>query len=340
MSELSPFQRRVADVLFHLPEADGYALAGGGALILRRVITRETSDLDAFIAALPGQIPEPSMRSPKRSLLPPRASAGPLRPVAGTRRSVGTSSSSARSEPRLTLLLTRHPSNRQGWSAGCRYSHPSTSRRARCLRSSTGSKHVTTPIFMHLPAYWDDKPASRQHWRWTRGFARITSPMPLHESQRSSTTAFRPEPETLRWSRALSRTGRTNCAQRERTRRRAAERFHAPIGVGRDAIPCLRLVTSIRLVIRWVGRASGAVIGSMPRLNSRPDSSAVPMPTRLAPMMSDSIESPPALQEPSSTASAEPFAGRGEQATNPVGGQRLAFQLRKVRRADLLNDVL
>ncbi len=52
MSELSPFQRRVADVLFHLPEADGYALAGGGALILRRVITRETSDLDAFIAGI------------------------------------------------------------------------------------------------------------------------------------------------------------------------------------------------------------------------------------------------------------------------------------------------
>ena len=57
MSELSPFQRRVAEVLFNLPEADGYALAGGAALILRRVITRETADLDAFIAACPGPDP-------------------------------------------------------------------------------------------------------------------------------------------------------------------------------------------------------------------------------------------------------------------------------------------
>ena len=57
VSELSPFQRRVAEVLFDLPEADGFALAGGAALILRRVITRETADLDAFIAARPGPNP-------------------------------------------------------------------------------------------------------------------------------------------------------------------------------------------------------------------------------------------------------------------------------------------
>lgn len=57
MSELSPFQRRVADALFDLPEADGYALAGGAALILRQVITRETADLDALIAARPGPDP-------------------------------------------------------------------------------------------------------------------------------------------------------------------------------------------------------------------------------------------------------------------------------------------
>lgn len=58
MSELSPFQRRVADVLFGLPEADGYALAGGAALILRRVIIRETADLDAFIALKPDRHPD------------------------------------------------------------------------------------------------------------------------------------------------------------------------------------------------------------------------------------------------------------------------------------------
>jgi hypothetical protein len=57
VSELSPFQRRVADTLFELPEAKGYALAGGAALILRRLITRSTADLDAFIAARPGPHP-------------------------------------------------------------------------------------------------------------------------------------------------------------------------------------------------------------------------------------------------------------------------------------------
>jgi hypothetical protein len=57
MSELSPLQRQLALVLFGLPEADGYALAGGAALIIRRVVTRETRDLDAFIGARPGSDP-------------------------------------------------------------------------------------------------------------------------------------------------------------------------------------------------------------------------------------------------------------------------------------------
>lgn len=57
MSELSAFQRQVADVLFGLPEAQPYALAGGAALIVRRVITRETADIDAFTPARPGPDP-------------------------------------------------------------------------------------------------------------------------------------------------------------------------------------------------------------------------------------------------------------------------------------------
>lgn len=57
MSELSPIQRRVAQILFGLPQSTGYALAGVAALIIRRVITRETRDLDAFIGARPGPNP-------------------------------------------------------------------------------------------------------------------------------------------------------------------------------------------------------------------------------------------------------------------------------------------
>jgi hypothetical protein len=43
--------------LFSLPEADGYALAGGAALVARRLVERTTRDLDAFTAAHAGRDP-------------------------------------------------------------------------------------------------------------------------------------------------------------------------------------------------------------------------------------------------------------------------------------------
>ncbi|MGH9244820.1 MAG: nucleotidyl transferase AbiEii/AbiGii toxin family protein [Acidimicrobiales bacterium] len=46
---LSALQRRVAIVLADLPEAEGFALAGGGALIVRGAVDRETRDLDFFV---------------------------------------------------------------------------------------------------------------------------------------------------------------------------------------------------------------------------------------------------------------------------------------------------
>lgn len=45
---LSPLQARIAVVLARLPEAEGFALAGGAALIVHEVISRETRDLDFF----------------------------------------------------------------------------------------------------------------------------------------------------------------------------------------------------------------------------------------------------------------------------------------------------
>ncbi|MGH9226026.1 MAG: nucleotidyl transferase AbiEii/AbiGii toxin family protein [Acidimicrobiales bacterium] len=45
---LSPLQRRVATILRDLPEATGFALAGGAALIVRGQISRLTLDLDYF----------------------------------------------------------------------------------------------------------------------------------------------------------------------------------------------------------------------------------------------------------------------------------------------------
>jgi len=46
---LSALQQCVALVLAGLPEAEGFALAGGGALVVRGAVDRETHDLDFFV---------------------------------------------------------------------------------------------------------------------------------------------------------------------------------------------------------------------------------------------------------------------------------------------------
>lgn len=54
MRTLDPDQLEVARILFALPSATGFALAGGSALLLSGAIERPTRDIDAFIAAQPG----------------------------------------------------------------------------------------------------------------------------------------------------------------------------------------------------------------------------------------------------------------------------------------------
>jgi hypothetical protein len=54
---LSPLQQRVALILAELPEAEGFALAGGAALIARGDIDRATRDLDYF-ATRPERVQE------------------------------------------------------------------------------------------------------------------------------------------------------------------------------------------------------------------------------------------------------------------------------------------
>jgi hypothetical protein len=45
---LSPLQTDIATTIAALPEAEGFALAGGGALVLLGVVDRPTQDLDYF----------------------------------------------------------------------------------------------------------------------------------------------------------------------------------------------------------------------------------------------------------------------------------------------------
>jgi hypothetical protein len=45
---LTPFQERIAAIISGLVEAEGFALAGGGALIVRGDVDRGTRDLDFF----------------------------------------------------------------------------------------------------------------------------------------------------------------------------------------------------------------------------------------------------------------------------------------------------
>ena len=71
MSGLSAEQRDLARLLFSLPEAAGYALAGGAALVALQVVDRATRDLDAFIGARPGADPgsvEPLAHAPTETL--------------------------------------------------------------------------------------------------------------------------------------------------------------------------------------------------------------------------------------------------------------------------------
>lgn len=53
MSGFSDTQLDIARLLFGLPEARGFALAGGSALLVLGTIDRPTRDIDAFVAAKP-----------------------------------------------------------------------------------------------------------------------------------------------------------------------------------------------------------------------------------------------------------------------------------------------
>ncbi len=46
---LTPLQQRLLEIVGRLPEAEGFALAGGAVLIMRGTVDRNTNDLDLFI---------------------------------------------------------------------------------------------------------------------------------------------------------------------------------------------------------------------------------------------------------------------------------------------------
>jgi hypothetical protein len=45
---LTPLQRQIAEIIAGLGAAEGFALAGGAAMILRQAVDRRTQDLDFF----------------------------------------------------------------------------------------------------------------------------------------------------------------------------------------------------------------------------------------------------------------------------------------------------
>ncbi len=53
MTSLDTGQLNIARILFSLPAAGGFALAGGSALVVHGAIDRPTRDIDAFVAAQP-----------------------------------------------------------------------------------------------------------------------------------------------------------------------------------------------------------------------------------------------------------------------------------------------
>lgn len=61
---LTPLQERIAEIFRRLPEAQGFALAGAGGLLVRGLIHRQTRDLDYF--TVPGQ--EEALRAVRDSL--------------------------------------------------------------------------------------------------------------------------------------------------------------------------------------------------------------------------------------------------------------------------------
>jgi hypothetical protein len=82
---LSPFQERVAEIIAGLHEAEGFALAGGAALIARGDVQREARDLDFFgltpaggRPAGPGRLPTltPDPRPPGVLIEVPQVRAG------------------------------------------------------------------------------------------------------------------------------------------------------------------------------------------------------------------------------------------------------------------------
>jgi hypothetical protein len=94
---LSPLQRQVAAIVAGLAEAEGFALAGGAALIARGDVQRETRDLDFFgltPEAVDGLVPAVDRALREAGLV--------VRHVQETRDSPASSSKAPRTGPSLT----------------------------------------------------------------------------------------------------------------------------------------------------------------------------------------------------------------------------------------------
>ncbi len=87
MTSLDTAQLNIARILFSLPAAGGFALAGGSALVVHGAIDRPTRDIDAFVAAKPVHRPAMSLPWPTNSRMLLKPKHGPSLSSAITKRS-------------------------------------------------------------------------------------------------------------------------------------------------------------------------------------------------------------------------------------------------------------
>ena len=143
---LSPLQERVAAIVAGLDEAEGFALAGGAALILLGQVYRQTRDLDFY-----GLSPADVDRLAPAAIAALRNAGLTVHVVRENLASFGSSSTPAATAPSSTwqLMLGSFQPSQARSPRPCRRR---SSRQTRSWPSSPGQRHATSSTSLRLKA--------------------------------------------------------------------------------------------------------------------------------------------------------------------------------------------